>query len=32
LDIVNNTTIAQLVMRTLQFYNVSYNNLIFFYF
>jgi hypothetical protein len=30
LDIVNNTTIAQLVMRTLQFYNVSYDNLIFF--
>ena len=29
LEIVNNTTIAQLVMRTLQFYNVSYDNLIF---
>ena len=30
LNTVNNTTIAQLVMRTLQFYNVSHDSLIFF--
>ena len=30
LDAVNNTTIAQLVIRTLQFYNISHDNLIFF--
>jgi len=30
LNTVNNTTIAQLVIRTLQFYNISHDNLIFF--
>jgi hypothetical protein len=30
LEAVNNTTIAQLVIRTLQFYNISHDNLIFF--
>ncbi|CAG8500199.1 6918_t:CDS:2, partial [Scutellospora calospora] len=30
LDIVNNTTITQLVMKTLQFYNIPFENIIFF--
>ncbi|RIA80329.1 hypothetical protein C1645_838905 [Glomus cerebriforme] len=30
LNIVNNTSIAQLIMRTLQFYNIPFNNIIFF--
>jgi hypothetical protein len=30
LNIVNNISIAQLVIKTLQYYNVSYNNLVFF--